>query len=122
MTVATGSLTPSIYQCLVLHGMEGAIRVLTAGSRADALLLEQAEEVDALSTELETTHSEFDKQCGTDGLETNSAAEHIFPDRFVCGPVTGCCQLPHDERHDHWCSSHRGRLIIFSDNPWDHIC
>ena len=76
MTVATGSLTPSTYQCLVLHGIEGSIRVLAAGSRADAFLLEQAEEAmntgssfDALSTELEDTHSEFDKQCGTDGLE-----------------------------------------------------
>ena len=90
MTVATGSLTPSTYQCLVLHGIEGSIRVLAAGSRADAFLLEQAEEAmntgssfDALSTELEDTHSEFDKQCGTDGLETNIPAKENIVSSFI---------------------------------------
>lgn len=92
VTVTTESLTPLTYQCLVHHGMEGAVRVLPAGSRADALLLEQAEEARntgssfaALTTELEDTRSEFDKQCGTFGLEDFQLPNPFCPDRFVCG-------------------------------------
>jgi len=68
------------YYCLIHHGMEGQIKVLT--SRTNGL----EKEVDSTTTTTPTTYeddrSDFDKKCGTYGLGDFQLPNPLCPDRF----------------------------------------
>lgn len=72
------------YVCLIHHGMEGAIRVLSAGT-VDAVSSEEESKSPTVAAAFEDTRSEFDKKCGSYGLGDFQLPNPLCPDRFVCG-------------------------------------
>jgi len=86
LTVTADDASKSYYYlCLIHHGMEGAIKVLSGDSTLTAVSSQEESGSSAVASIREDTRSEFDKKCGTYGLGNFQLPNNLCPDHFICG-------------------------------------
>ena len=82
------AVSSASYYCIIHHGMEGMIQLLPPASQEDqdnsAANIDK-KSLSSFASTFRDERSEFDKRCGTIGLEPFRLPNALCPDRFVCG-------------------------------------
>lgn len=75
-------VTQTSYYCIIHYGMEGNIQILPPSTEAQNTPVAS---VTSGASDFVDKRSEFDKKCGTTGLNEFQLPSNLCPDRFVCG-------------------------------------
>ena len=75
-------VTETSFYCIIHYGMEGKIKILPPSVETETASVAT---LTSGASDYVDTRSDFDKKCGTTGLNDFQLPNQLCPDRFVCG-------------------------------------